>query len=908
MRGYIVKKKCLLLCIICFVISFLSTVKQKQQQISFITDVTISTQNHAIVLQNRDYDSIVYELNEKNNIENMFVVKPEGDTKVVSKQIVKDNNQNTYILLQQQMETQTEKQYVAEYDENGTFQQQLFLCDNNQMGHENHILKNLQYSEKQNTIISFLIEDKRTIQAMFYDTVSKNSWTKTYHLEKDYDIQEILYDGNGGIYFTTILSELYFIDTQYELCQITLPRHCVPYKLSIDEQKQELYFNDIHHFSFVKYNRNENVFQTIYEEYDSMVGDIPFYKIRDLKYEKGYFLASTPLYELEKGFYYIGTQQQGQAVYEMTKTTPMLIQYGIKCFVVLLFCFGFVLLLWYIWKYSQKLLIRLIMIMTILLFVGASGIGVALYKEILEEMKDEVYMQLYSMSELIANNIDGDDLEKAVFPQKEGDTYYDTLVKKMYLDMNAFYEQNANAMKKRMYYTLYFAEGENFYVGIDSMHSEQEEELSNTSERYIVSQQEINIKRENWKQGKAALLLTPDMTTQWLSSTSPIYNSKGKLVGAIDVGVNQSDVVEYMANILIKTVMVVLLVAMILIIVTAVFLKQYLKGIGNLKKCVDAITEGNWNVIAQIHTNDELEQIGNAFNRMVYRIKSFLDTILQMNTACERFLPTALFEKMGKENITALELGDQIMIGIYLLTIKISNFYDITKDMTTEQKFEQINDMLALLSGIIGESNGIIESYQGAGMRVIYTENAEDGINTALKIAEKVEWYQHKTNKNVQLTMTLQYNDTMLGVVGDERHMSISMVSEGIDFIYDMERYAEQNGIILLFTENVLQNIQKKQNYHIRELYLSAKNNTLLFDCVDAYPSYEKECKKKTIASFIKAIQCCNNQDFEEARKHFIVCMDIAPNDIVTKKHIFYCDKMIENKNKIVLPKRKLVK
>ena len=902
------KKKCLLLCIICLFIAFFSTIKQKQQQISFITDVTISAQNHTTVLQNRNYDSIVYELNEKNNIENMFVVKPEKDIKVVSKQIVKDNNQNTYILLQQQLETQTEKQYVAKYDKNGVFQQQLFLCDTSQIGHENHVLKNLQYSEKQNTIISFLIEDKRTIQVMFYDTISENKWTKTYHLEKDYDIQEILYDGNGGIYFTTILSELYFIDTQYELCQIELPNHCVPYKLSINEQKQELYFNDIHHFSFIKYNKQENTLQTVYEEYDSMAGNVPFNKIRDLKYERGYFLASTPLYELEKGFYYIGTQQQGQAVYEMTKTAPMLIQYGIKCFIVLLCCLGFVLLLWYIWKYSQKLLIRLIMIMTILLFAGASGIGIALYKQIFQQMKDEIYMQLYGISELIANNIDGDNLEKAVFPQKEGDIYYDTLVKKMYLDMNTFYEQNNHAMRKRMYYTLYFAEGENFYVGIDSMHSEQEEELSNTSERYIVSQQEIDIKRENWKQGKATLLLTPDMTTEWLSSTSPIYNSDGKLVGAIDVGVNQSDVVEYMADILIKTVIVVLFGAMILIVVTALFLKQYLKGIGNLKKCVDSITEGNWNVTAQIHTNDELEQIGNAFNRMVYRIKNFLDAILQMNTACEKFLPTALFEKMGKDNITSLELGDQIMIGIYLLTIKISNFYDITKNMTTEQKFEQINTILALFSGVIGESNGIIESYQGAGMRVIYTESAEDAINTALKIAEKVEWYQHKTDKNIQLTMTLQYNDTMLGVIGDERHMSISMVSEGIDFIYDMERYAEQNGVVLLFTENVLQNMKKKQNYHIRGLCLPIKNNTLLFDCVDAYPSNEKEYKKQSIALFIKAIQCCDNKDFGEARKYFIACMNIAPNDVVTKKHIFYCDEMIENRNKIILPKRKLVK
>ena len=163
----------------------------------------------------------------------------------------------------------------------------------------------------------------------------------------------------------------------------------------------------------------------------------------------------------------------------------------------------------------------------------------------------------------------------------------------------------------------------------------------------------------------------------------------------------------------------------------------------------------------------------------------FLDAILQMNTACERFLPVTLFEKMGKENITELEIGDQIMLNVYILTIKVSNFYSITKNMTTEQKFKQINEILALISSVIGESDGIIESYQGAGMRVIYTDKAEYAVDTALKIVEKVECYQRKTAKELKLTMTLQYDDTMLGVVGNERHMAISLVSKSIDMIYD---------------------------------------------------------------------------------------------------------------------------
>lgn len=905
------KKSWLILCIICLFFALFYTFYHREQAVSFVTDVTIERNGNVSFLQNRTNDSVVYELNEQNMIENTFFIKSQTEgTKVHSTNMVKDEEGNTYVLLQERllMAMEIQKQYVAKYDKEGIFQETLFLCDVGQEGHQNHVLKNLQYSEKENVIVSFLIEDDRTVNSMFYDIDSQNTWTKTYQFDEKYAIREILYDGEGGVYFTTPFSELYFINKQNELSQITLPRHCVPYKLSIDEQNKQLYFNDIHRFCFVKYDIKKDTIETIYEEEENMPGDISFNKIRDLKYEKGSFLASTPLYETEQIFFYIAKQQQGRTVFAMTKTTAMMLQYGIKWFAIaLLFC-SILWLLWYIWRYSKKILLRLVMVMTILLSVGSSCIGIALYEEIFEKMTDEVYMQLYSVSTLIANNIDGDDLEQAIFPQKEGDIFYDTLMKKMNLNIEAFYKQNNNAMRKHIYYTLYFVENDNFYVGIDSTTVTGEEELSNTNERYITSIDEINRKRESWNNKEVVMLLTSDMTEEWLFTASPIYNSKGELVGAFDVGLNKEDVVIYMAEVLLHTAKVILLVAIILIIVTILFLKQFLKGIGTLKECVDSITEGNWNVTAKIHSRDELEEIGNAFNRMVHRIKCFLDAILQMNTACERFLPVALFQKMGKENITELELGDQIMLGLYILTIKISNFYDMTKDMTTDKKFKQINEILALISGVVGESNGVIESYQNAGIRVIYTTKAKDAVDTALKVAEKIEWYQNKTKKEIKLTMTLQYDDTMLGIVGDEKHMAISLVSKSIDLIYDMERYAEESGIVLIMTESVVERLDNIKNYNIRKLTLPVENNMILFDCVNAYDFAEKEQKKQCLTEFIKGTEYCSIGDFNQARKHFIMAISIAPNDIVTKKHIFYCDKMIEQKNKIVIDRRKLVK
>ncbi len=898
------KRKWLIMAVICFCFAVFVAFFQKTVKIVFITDLTMG-ENTVSFLQNHDQYSSVYELHGNGVLQNTFRIYPNGEnTDIESTHIVKDALENTYVLSKETKQNVTVRQYIAKYDSNGK-QEVLFDCRGE--GHEKHVLKNLQYMEEQKCIVSFLAENDTTLQAVFYDTVEQKIWKKTYSFSQPYEIEEILYDGKEGVYFTTKSNQLFLIDNQNELTEIPLPKHCVPYRLSIDEQNNRLYFNDIHAFSYLCYTVATGEMETVYTQYDSLPGNISFDQIRDLKYEKGHFLASTPLYETQQCFFYIGTQTEGYTVDTMEKNIKQLCQSGIVpfagCFAVL--CIFR--LCWYAWHDLKKVLVRVVMAMVVLLTLGIGSIGTLLYKEVLQELINEVYAQLYTISAMAANNIDGDMLEEALAEETQKKLYFENAMEKIQLDMNPFYQTASHAMKKQFYYTIYFIEAGELYVGIDYTPVSREE-LPNTNEKYIASQEDRARLKQNVIQGKAVLLDTSDMTQTWLSSSSVIYNSSGKAVGILEVGVNESDVVYYASEILMRTVLLVLVAVAVLIVLTTLVLKQFLKGIGSLKASVEAITQGDWNVAAEIHSHDELEEIGNAFNRMTSRIKGFLDAMLQMNTACERFLPTALFEKIGKQSIIELELGDQAILDMYILTVKASNFYAAAKDMTVEEKFVFINELLALFSGVIGETNGIIESYQSAGMRVVYTEQADEIVDTALKIAEKLQWYNQKNQKNIQLAMTLQYGETMLGIAGEERHMAISVVSENIEWIHILEKEAEENHIILLLTGDVIEKLEKKQKYHFRSVMLPSEKEIQRFDCINAYASQEREQTKQALQHFEKGTDCCKKGNFEQARRHFVDAIAIAPRDALTKRHIFYCDKIIAEQKRIVLSKRKLVK
>ncbi len=898
------KKKWLVMLLICFCFTAFIVFFHKTVKIMFITDVT-TTENTVSFLQNNNRYSNVYELDKNNVLQKIIHIKKNMEnTSIESTNIVKDELENTYVLSKERKENEITKQYIGKYDSSGK-QETIFVCQGE--GHNNHVLKNLQYIENQKSIVSFLIEDNTTIQAIFYDTVEEKSWKKTYSFQQQYDVEEILYDGNGGIYFTTKNNQLFFINQQNELIEITLPQHCVPYKLSIDERNNQLYFNNIHDFSFVRYIVGTKELEVIYTQNDTLPGNFTFDKIRDLKYERGYFLASTPLYETEDCFFYVGTETEGRIVDSMKKNIKLLCQSAIVPFISFFLLLCIVRLCWYAWHGLKKVLVRVVMVMVVLLTMGTGYIGTVLYKEVLQEMINEVYAQLYIISTMVANTIDGDILEEALLLEEEKQMYFEDIMEKIQLDMTPFYRTANQAMKKQFYYTVYFIEEGELYVGIDNTHSGRKE-LYNTNEKYIANQEDRTKLKQNVKEGKAVLLDTADMTEIWLSSSSVIYNSGGQAVGVVEVGMNESDIVSYAGEILRRTIIIVLIVIVILVVLTTLVLKQFLKGIGNLKTSVEAITQGDWNVAAEIHSHDELEEIGNAFNRMTSRIKGFLDAMLQINTACEKFLPTALFEKIGKDNITELELGDQAIMNMYILTVKASNFYDVAKDMPVEEKFVFINELLGLFSGVIGETKGIIESYQSAGMRVVYTEEPDQIVDTALKIAEKIQWYNQKNQREIQLTMTLQNGETMLGIAGEERHMAISLVSENIDLIYTLEKEAEENDMILLLTKDVIERLEKKQKYHFRRVMLPLEKQIERFDCINAYASTQREQRKQAFKDFMEGTNCCEKGNFVQARKHFVDAIHIAPNDVLTKKHIFYCDKIIADQKRIVLSRRKLVK
>jgi class 3 adenylate cyclase len=283
---------------------------------------------------------------------------------------------------------------------------------------------------------------------------------------------------------------------------------------------------------------------------------------------------------------------------------------------------------------------------------------------------------------------------------------------------------------------------------------------------------------------------------------------------------------------------------------------------------------------------------------MSRKVKKYVDYIEQLNKEYSKFIPNEIFKLLNKESITEINLGDQVIKNMCVMKISTKNFRQLSKEMDTIENFEFLNKLFGSISGIIKKTGGVVEDYEGAGLRAIYTQQADKSIDAALKAIEKINTYNQKSNTSIELNITIQNGDIMLGIVGDMERREATIISEVVNSIFFMERLVRENNINLLITGNVYHKIENKSNYHFRYIG-KIKNRQVssiyidLYDVVDAYKFEDKKNKLLTKQDFELGVNAYILGDIVEARKHFVNVLRIDSRDETAKTYIFLCDKYL---------------
>jgi len=303
------------------------------------------------------------------------------------------------------------------------------------------------------------------------------------------------------------------------------------------------------------------------------------------------------------------------------------------------------------------------------------------------------------------------------------------------------------------------------------------------------------------------------------------------------------------------------------------------------------------NEYAIVRTNNEIGALTEGYNQMTGRIKNYINNISKLNEAYSRFVPTQFLEILGKSSINDIKQGDQVEKEMTVLFTDIRAFTEISESMTPKENFDFINRYLAYMEPVIGRNNGFIDKYIGDSIMALFPGEVEDAINAAIemriKLAEFNQVITQFGRETIDSGIGIHYGNLMLGVVGGEKRIDGTVISDAVNLAARLEGLTKIYGGSIIVSEDTLVKINASDTYEYRFLDVvkvkGKKKAVYLFEILNGEPERCRELKGKTKYRFGRAADRYQNKEFESALQEFHAILEENPNDIAAQFYIRRC-------------------
>lgn len=322
-----------------------------------------------------------------------------------------------------------------------------------------------------------------------------------------------------------------------------------------------------------------------------------------------------------------------------------------------------------------------------------------------------------------------------------------------------------------------------------------------------------------------------------------------------------------------------------------------------LLKNMELTGQGELDQFSIVRTNDEIGELAQGFNEMSQKIKDYILSISRINQANSRFVPRQFLDFLGKESIADISLGDQVQKEMTILFSDIRSFTTISENMTPKENFDFLNNYLGYMEPVIRINKGFIDKFMGDSIMALFSENAEDAINSAIEMRIKLTEFNQVMNQfgkePIDSGIGIHTGNLMLGIVGGEGRMEGTVISDAVNLAARLEGLTKLYGSSIIISEDTLIKLNDPSQYNYRFIDIvkvkGKREAVYIFEILDGEPQRSKELKIETKAEFSKALQLYKNKEFENAMPLFEEIHNINEADQVAKLYLDRCAAFIKN-------------
>ncbi len=381
---------------------------------------------------------------------------------------------------------------------------------------------------------------------------------------------------------------------------------------------------------------------------------------------------------------------------------------------------------------------------------------------------------------------------------------------------------------------------------------------------------------------------------EFVGTVSPIYDSNGTVVGLVENVILGDKYFNELNQMYFNSLIILLIEILILLIYFFFILKFSLKPLIVLQKSVSLVSVGVWNAKVKVKTNDELGDIGIAFNMMSDRIDKYISNIMLLNKVSVRFLPKDIFKLMGKERLTDVCLYDKIETRCNLILLNFKYRGESRGISDREDYFNNMNDNFNAIYQVVTANHGIVESCDEDGILLIFPEDSDNALNAAIQLKDMFV----DKSESTYIKIVLGVDDVLIGIAGNDERYSVTVVSDTIMLSRYIDSHIDKVGVKYVIMQNMIGEITEKPNLNYRYIgkvkMMSKDGFTNIYELIDDKEVHEKNLYLSTKKLFEYGVRSYVNGDFYNARKAFSSVLSVNEDDKVAMYYLSLCN---ENEN-----------
>lgn len=253
-----------------------------------------------------------------------------------------------------------------------------------------------------------------------------------------------------------------------------------------------------------------------------------------------------------------------------------------------------------------------------------------------------------------------------------------------------------------------------------------------------------------------------------------------------------------------------------------------------------------------------------------------------------RFVPRELLRLIGKEDIVAVELGDQSERAMTVLFADVRGFTSISERMSPDENFQFINRYLGRVGPIMRKHKGFIDKYQGDGFMALFPEKPEDALQAVIEmrrsLAELNVERQARSELPIRIGVGLHLGTLMLGTVGEPERMDGTVIADAVNTASRLESLTKRFAVTTIVSAQTLKAMQEWNVYCIRTLgkirVKGKADSVTIYEVFDGDPEPVVKGKKATLDAFEVGVNLYQAGKFAEARDQFRRVVQANPEDL----------------------------